>query len=149
MSAAPLAASSTSDSTNDRDSAKPIMNAPNATTERRNVRPICRPGGRSAMNADINTAPIAGAARSAPRPVGPTNRISAAKIGRIATAPPNSTANRSRVIAPMKIGRVKRKAQALAHAGDQRGFGARRTAGGPGRGCATRSPATPPSAPRR
>ncbi len=111
MSAAPAAASNTTESTNDFDSANPIVKTPNAITARMNVRPIRRPGGRNAMNPDIRTAPMAGAARRAPRPRGPTCRISPAKIGKIATAPPNSTATRSSVIAPRKIGRVNRKAR--------------------------------------
>ena len=73
-----------------------------------------RGGGRSASHADIKTAPTAGAARRTPSPCGPTCRISSAKIGRIATAPPNSTANRSSVIAPRNSRRAKDERQPLA-----------------------------------
>ena len=44
-----------------------------------------------------------GAARRIPRPFGPTERISEAKIGRRAVAPPKRTANKSRVIEPSTI----------------------------------------------
>ena len=56
-------------------------------------------------------APRPGAARSQPRPAGPTCRMSFAKIGSSATAPPNNTANRSSVIAARNNGlaRTKRK----------------------------------------
>ena len=46
---------------------------------------------------------MAGAARSTPRPVGPTCRIDLANTGSSATAPPNSTASRSSRIAPSRI----------------------------------------------
>ncbi len=86
------------------------MNTPNSATAIRKVRPARPGGGRSASQPDISTAPIAGAARSPPRPSGPTWRISWAKIGRIATAPPNSTARRSSTIAPTNTRRVRRNA---------------------------------------
>ncbi len=86
------------------------MKTPNSATAEQEQAPRAPGGGRSASRPDISTAPTAGAARRAPRPCGPTCRISSAKIGRMATAPPNSTASRSSVIAPRKIGRVKRNA---------------------------------------
>ena len=46
------------------------------------------------------SAPSAGALRSRPSPAGPTARMSRAKIGSSAVAPPNSTQNRSSEIAP-------------------------------------------------
>ena len=48
---------------------------------------------------------ITGALRKNPKPSGPTCRISRAKIGNSAVAPPNSTANRSSEIAPSTTGR--------------------------------------------
>ena len=50
-------------------------------------------------------APAAGAARSQPKPVGPTRRMSSAKIGNRYTAPPSNTANMSSEIIA-KIRRV-------------------------------------------
>ena len=104
------------------------MKTPNSATAERNSRPARRGGGRSASRPDISTAPTAGAARRAPSPCGPTCRISSAKIGRMATAPPNSTASRSSVIAPRKIGRREEERQPGPHAGHQR-LGPRRPAG--------------------
>ncbi len=46
--------------------------------------------------------PIAGLAFKKPRPSGPTIKISLAKMGSNATAPPKRTANKSREIAPKK-----------------------------------------------
>ena len=70
MSAAPLTASSTSDSQNQRDSAKTIMQSPNAATANRNVRPARRAAAAGRATTDISTAPTAGAARSTPEPLG-------------------------------------------------------------------------------
>ena len=50
-----------------------------------------------------SSAPADGAVRISPRPTGPTPRMSA-KIGNKATTPPKSTANRSRAMAPNRIG---------------------------------------------
>ena len=60
-------------------------------------------GARSRMPA--TSAPTATMLRSTPRPNGPVWRIDFAKSGSSATAPPNSTANRSSVIAPRITGR--------------------------------------------
>ena len=65
------------------------------------VRQLIRPG-----FIDTNmtvSAPIAGAALRRPKPVAPTLRMSVAKIGKSAMAPPNSTANRSSAIDPIRI----------------------------------------------
>src|SRR2546423_9169011 len=51
----------------------------------------------------MTTDPIAGAARSTPRPSGPTRRIFA-KTGRSAVAPPKRTEKRSSVIADKRTG---------------------------------------------
>ena len=48
-------------------------------------------------------APTAGAALNTPKPSGPTFKISCAKTGSNATAPPNRTANISNVNAPKII----------------------------------------------
>ena len=133
MSAAPLAASSSSDS---HDPARQREGDREHAEQRPRRAGTCGParrgGGRSASKPDISTAPIGRAPRAArPGPCGPTCRISSAKIGRIATAPPNSTASRSSVIAPRKIGPREEKRQPRAHAGDQR-LGPRRAAGGRG-----------------
>ena len=57
---------------------------------------------KRAMTIAPASAPTAGAARRSPRPVGPTSRMSFAKTGRSATAPPRSTAKRSSEIAPSR-----------------------------------------------
>ena len=51
-----------------------------------------------------SSAPTAGAARRTPSPAGPTSSTSFANTGSSATAPPNSTANRSSEIAPNSTG---------------------------------------------
>ena len=60
-------------------------------------------------------APRPGAARSQPRPAGPTCRMSFAKIGSSATAPPNNTANRSSVMAARNNGFGAHEAEACEH----------------------------------
>ena len=57
-------------------------------------------GGRCAMNKPIRIEPAKGAARMMPNPSGPTLKISLAKTGSMATAPPKSTANISSDNAP-------------------------------------------------
>ena len=52
------------------------------------------------MRSAVTSDPTAGAVRKRPSPVGPTSRMSFAKIGSNATAPPSSTAKRSSEIAP-------------------------------------------------
>jgi hypothetical protein len=47
--------------------------------------------------------PTAGAARRKPNPISPTPRMSRAKIGRSAVAPPKRTAKRSRLSAPSRM----------------------------------------------
>ena len=58
-------------------------------------------------------APIIWVALNAPKPVEPTLRISVAKIGSNAVAPPSSTAKRSSPIAPTKICRFKTNSRPL------------------------------------
>ena len=57
------------------------------------------------------SAPIAGAERSRPSPHGPVSRMSRAKIGNSAVAPPRNTANMSSDSVPrmMRSPRTKRK----------------------------------------
>ena len=80
-----------------------IMHTPNSATTLNNVRPARSIGFRCASAKLIPTAPILGAARNSPNPLGPTCRISAANTGNNATAPPNNTENKSRVNAPSRI----------------------------------------------
>ncbi len=90
--------------------------------------PARRVIGQRVSASDIASAPIAGAARSRPRPQGPTCSMSLANIGSSAVAPPSSTANRSSEIAPSTTGLPRTKL----HAGQQRvpgGALARRRAG--------------------
>ena len=61
----------------------------------------------------ITVAPIAGQALKRPSPCGPTCRISEAKTGSIATAPPKSTANISSENAPRSSGVLKTKSNPL------------------------------------
>ena len=104
MSQAPLAHSNTADRIKLRDTPNPIMHRPNPATANSNVRPVRSNGGQR-VNATLEiTAPRAGAARKIPRPCGPTCKISAANTGSNAIAPPNSTENKSRVIAPRMTG---------------------------------------------
>ena len=99
MSSAPLAASSSSDSANERDSANPIMARPKPATASNSVRPAWGRGGRTASSRRRDQRPHGGRRAQQAEALGPTCRISSANTGSSATAPPNSTANRSRVMA--------------------------------------------------
>lgn len=101
-------ARSASESQNECESAKNTQQSPNAATHTNSVRPAFR-SFRCARTSDITTAPAAGAARSTPSPSGPTRRMSEAKIGRSAGAPPNSTEKRSSTCAPRSSGCLRRK----------------------------------------
>ena len=68
------------------------------------VAPAWRLGGRRVAMSMTASAPTDGAVRSTPRPTGPTWRMSVAKIGSRAIAPPKKTANRSSAIEPMSAG---------------------------------------------
>src|SRR5262245_29777418 len=98
LSSAPATASATNDRRKLRDSPKTTIIAPKPATASSSARPARASGGRWAIVIAIASAPRAGAARSQPRPTGPTSRTSFAKIGNSAVAPPSSTANRSSVI---------------------------------------------------
>ena len=99
LSTAPLAASRRQLSRKLRLRAKAMVARPKAATQISSVRPARRRGGRWAMVIPMITEPTAGAARRTPSPCGPALRTSLAKTGSTATAPPNSTANRSRLMA--------------------------------------------------
>ena len=80
------------------------MHTPKPATDQSSTCPVRSQSRRRATNTLMITAPIAGDARSTPSPVGPTCRISAAKIGSSATAPPKNTEKRSSVSAPKSTG---------------------------------------------
>src|SRR6184192_832413 len=98
LSNAPRRNNKPSDNQNILDNPKRIVAIPNPVTHHIKVWPACFIGGRCATTSATAKAPIAGAARSHPRPTGPTCRIWSAKIGISAVAPPSSTANRSSVM---------------------------------------------------
>ncbi len=104
MSTKPLTASASAETRNQRDRPKTTMLAPKAPTTRSSVRPALPPSGLRASRMPAISAPTAIALLSTPRPSGPVCRIDFAKSGSSATAPPKSTAKRSRVIAPRTIG---------------------------------------------
>ncbi len=108
LSAAPLSISSTADTRKLVDRANPMMQTPKRATETSSVTPARRNGGRWAIQTPITTEPMAGAARSRPRPWGPVRSI-LAKIGSSAAAPPKSTEKRSSDIAPRTMGCFQRK----------------------------------------
>ncbi|MNH05410.1 hypothetical protein D3C79_647330 [compost metagenome] len=73
------------------------------------TRPTLRSTGKRASHSDINNAPTAGAERNNPRPQGPVSKMSLANTGNSAVAPPSSTANKSREMAPRMSGRLRIK----------------------------------------
>lgn len=109
MSAAPSTTSTPRDSQNDFDRPKAMVARPKMPTERNMIRPTLRSMLKCASQNDIARAPTAGAERSRPRPQGPVSRMSLANTGSRAVAPPRSTANRSREIAPKMSGRLRMK----------------------------------------
>ena len=86
------------------DNPKTIMLTPNPATQIRNVRPACRLGGQRVAAIITSSAPSDGAVRSRPSPAAPTWRMSLAKTGSRAIAPPKKTANRSSAIDPSRGG---------------------------------------------
>ena len=109
MSAAPETASASIDSATEVESANTPIASPNTATAAISRWPAPRSIGWRVSQADISSAPAAGAARSRPRPQGPVCRMSLAKIGSSAVAPPSSTANRSSEMAPSSTGLSRRK----------------------------------------
>jgi len=83
-----------------RDRPNPIVAAPKIATAPSILTPTSCLSGRKEKKIATRVAPSAGAARRWPRPVAPTWRMSRAKTGSIAVAPPSRTANRSSEIAP-------------------------------------------------
>ena len=100
----PLMNSANIDSTKVVDKPKTIMLTPKPATQIIRVRPACRLGGRRVAISITPRAPSEGAVRIRPSPTGPTWRMSEAKIGRSAMAPPKKTANRSSAIEPIRAG---------------------------------------------
>ena len=68
---------------------------PNNATAYKSFLPALACNGLSVSITAINNAPIAGAARNTPSPLGPTCKIWSANMGSKATAPPKNTANKS------------------------------------------------------
>jgi hypothetical protein len=89
------------------DRPKTTVAAPKAATATSSFQPAPPRIGKRASSSAKSSAPIEGAARKRPRPQGPVWRMSRAKMGRRATAPPSSTAKRSSVIAPRMMGWAK------------------------------------------
>ena len=86
-----------------------MVATPNTATATNIVRPARRRIGARISHSAIASAPIALLERSSPRPHGPCPRMSFAKIGSSAVAPPSSTAKRSSEIAPSTGGRLRMK----------------------------------------
>ena len=104
QSAAPMTTNVTSDIQNDVENAKTIVPNPKIATEMKSCRPTWFSSGNLERKKVIAKAPRAGADCSSPNPVGPTRSMSFAKIGSIAVAPPSSTANKSKDMAPRITG---------------------------------------------
>ena len=103
-SAAPTTARAASDSSRWVDTAKTIVATPYIASAPNKSGPSTRRRRRRARTTDIASAPIAGAARKRPSVQGPDCRISRAKIGNSAVAPPSSTAKRSSDSVPSSTG---------------------------------------------
>ncbi len=99
----PAMPSAATESSIDRESPKTIMHAPKIPTTTSSVGPARVWSGRRARMIPAASAPTAGALRRTPSPTGPTWRISRAKTGASAIAPPKRTAKRSSAIAPSSI----------------------------------------------
>ncbi|MNF95249.1 hypothetical protein D3C84_779910 [compost metagenome] len=109
MSAAPNTTSTASENQNEVDRPNAMVATPNTPTAVNITRPTLRSTENRASHSDISNAPTAGAERNKPRPHGPVSRMSLANTGSKAVAPPSSTANRSREIAPRISGRLRMK----------------------------------------
>ena len=81
LSKAPVMNSMTRDSQKDFDTPKTMVATPKPATATNRARPAFFIGGRWAIAMAMAKAPNAGAARSQPKPVAPTLRISLAKMG--------------------------------------------------------------------
>ena len=109
MSAAPSTTSTARENQNEVDRPKAMVATPNTPTAVNITLPTLRSTEKRASHNDINSAPTAGAERNRPRPQAPVSRMSLANTGSNAVAPPSSTANRSREIAPRISGRLRIK----------------------------------------
>ena len=96
-------ASAATDSQSERETPKTMVARPNTATPANMVTPALERIGRAASTRAMRVAPMAGAARNRPKPSSPTCRMSRAKTGSRAVAPPSSTANRSSEMAPNTI----------------------------------------------
>ena len=90
----PLNINTANESQNIFDKAKTMIQTPNPPTAYNNFFPCCLCNGKSVSNTTTKIEPISDAAFSQPNPMAPDLRISFAKTGIMATAPPNNTANR-------------------------------------------------------
>ncbi len=78
LSSAPSAPRANNDRTNEREHPKMMVARPKPVTANNNVLPACCMGRRWARSAAIESAPMDGMARSQPKPVAPTFRMSVA-----------------------------------------------------------------------
>ena len=100
LSTAPLAMSNATLIQNEWLMPNRIMHTPNPTTLHNSSGPAGRSVGRTAKNPAMINAPTAVDALRIPRPTASVCKMSVAKIGSSAVAPPKSTANKSSKIAP-------------------------------------------------
>src|SRR4030088_1123801 len=100
MSLAPTTTSATALNQILFDTPNTTVAAPKMPTQISIVAPAFRLIGFTTIVSDTASAPTEGIARSSPSPRGPARRMSVAKIGNSAVAPPSSTANRSSEIDP-------------------------------------------------
>ncbi len=103
LSEAPRTARAAKESQKLADRPKLSAESPNMPTAMKSRRPMWRFSGHWVKNSARRTAPSPGPLRRMPRPSGPVCRMSLAKTGSRAAAPLNSTAKRSREIAPSRI----------------------------------------------
>ncbi|MCY1215305.1 hypothetical protein D9M72_271470 [compost metagenome] len=108
-SAAPSTTRAATDSGIEVDRPNTVVARPNSISAPNSSRPTCSPRLSRASVRDMSIAPQAGAARSAPSAQGPALRMSLAKMGSSAVAPPSSTANRSSDSVPSSRRRWKMK----------------------------------------
>lgn len=96
----PLISNAVNESQKLFDMAKTIMQIPKPNTAKNNFFPWPYLKGKMVSSVTVIIEPISLAAFNMPKPSGPTFKISLAKTGTKATAPPNNTANKSSVSAP-------------------------------------------------
>ena len=103
MSTNPVTASAASESGSHFDRPKTIIAGAEDGDDDEQRRAGAPRSGRRARSTPAASAPIDGAVRSAPSPIGPMSRIVRAKTGASAIESPSSTAKRSSAIAPSSI----------------------------------------------